>query len=56
MQGVNTESYYADRAAQERLMAEKAVDPKVREIHEEMASRYDVLAQGAAPSEREAAG
>ena len=38
--------YYARRAAQERLAADEAVDPRARESHLELARRYDEAAQG----------
>jgi hypothetical protein len=36
--------YYAQRASEERRRAMAASDLKVREIHLEMASKYDALA------------
>ena len=38
--------YFARRAAQERLAADEAQDPRARETHLELARRYDEAAQG----------
>ena len=32
--------YYARRAAQERALAERTVDPSARHVHDELAKRY----------------
>jgi len=36
--------YYVDREQFERTMSERAKDPRVAEIHSEMAERYEALA------------
>ena len=36
--------YYAQRAVEERRLAMASADSKIREIHLEMASKYDLLA------------
>lgn len=38
--------YYRQRAAQERKAAERSSCPEARRIHETMAARYSVLADG----------
>ncbi len=52
MSGKNTNSYYADRAAKERAIADKATDPAIRKIHIEMATGYELLALEEQPSLR----
>ena len=57
MLGENTDSYYADRAAKERAIADKATDPAIRKIHLDMAERYELLAMGeSAPAMRQSTG
>ena len=36
--------YYRRRAASERSLAQAAVDPRIAAIHDELAERYDLLA------------
>lgn len=38
------QNYYERRAAQERALAERALDPSARLIHIELASRYAAIA------------
>ena len=38
--------YYAIRASQERALADSSTDTGVRQIHVEMATRYEMLARG----------
>lgn len=42
-------TYYARRAEEAQRLAERAMDPGVRLIHSEMASRYAELASRARP-------
>ena len=38
------QDYYARRAAQERELAERTADRSARRVHDELASRYAMLA------------
>lgn len=38
------QDYYARRAAQERALAQRTADRSARRVHDELASRYAVLA------------
>jgi hypothetical protein len=40
---INTPDYYRRREAQERALADHAVDPRIRDIHVDMAERYPTL-------------
>ncbi len=50
MQAGDGKDYYARRAAQERLAADQARDPRARESHLELARRYDEAARGGYPA------
>ena len=39
----NTQAYYEYRAAQARILAAAATNPKISAIHLEMAERYELL-------------
>ena len=39
-----TSDYYTDRALEERLMMEAAIDPRAIAAHAELAARYEALA------------
>jgi hypothetical protein len=45
----NSVEYYRRREQQERALAEKAIDPTIGSIHDEMARRYSVLAEQGQP-------
>lgn len=45
-------SYFRRRAAQERTVAFDAYDPRVRQVHLDMAERYDDLARAVLMFER----
>jgi hypothetical protein len=42
--------YFRVRASQERAAAEQATDPFVRQIHVDLAQRYEEAAQAALPT------
>jgi hypothetical protein len=46
--------YYARRAVQERAAAMRATDPRVRQVHVEMAARYEERLVEIGKLEREA--
>ena len=48
--------YFSRRGSEERLAATKAVDPRARQAHLELASRYDELAAAIGTHERVGAG
>lgn len=49
MQILQDKAYFASRAAKARLLAMAAADPRIRQIHLQMAKRYDGLAQTGLP-------
>lgn len=49
----NDQNYYRNRERNERALADYAVDPSVKAIHEELAERYRGLAIAAEFQEQE---
>lgn len=49
MGNLQDKAYYAGRAAKARVLAMAAADPGIRQIHLQMAKRYDGLAQSGPP-------
>jgi hypothetical protein len=48
----NNTDYYQSRAVDSRKLADLAKDEKIRAIHLDMASRYDLLSKPAMPRRR----
>lgn len=49
MTTLNNPDYYQRRAAQERALADRAVDRSIADIHRDLAERYAELEQQATP-------
>ena len=47
---ISDSDYFRGRASQERAAAEQATDPLVRQIHLDLAQRYEEAAQAAPPT------